>query len=55
MDFPPGEKAIGSKWEYKIKYKANGDIYGYKARFISRVLLSKKILIIMRLFHHWLK
>ncbi|KAK9084342.1 hypothetical protein Scep_030813 [Stephania cephalantha] len=35
-DLPPGKKAIGSKWVFKVKLKPSGDIERYKARFVAR-------------------
>ncbi|GJV04520.1 ribonuclease H-like domain-containing protein [Tanacetum coccineum] len=35
-EFPTGRKAIGSKWIFKIKYKASGEIDRYKARLVAQ-------------------
>lgn len=33
---PEGKKLVGSRWVYKIKYKANGEIDKYKARLVAK-------------------
>ncbi|KAK4410377.1 Retrovirus-related Pol polyprotein from transposon RE1 [Sesamum angolense] len=35
-DFAKGKKAIGSKWVFKIKLKADGSIDRYKARLVAK-------------------
>ncbi|GJV31541.1 putative RNA-directed DNA polymerase, partial [Tanacetum coccineum] len=35
-DLPPGRKAIGCKWIWKIKYKSSGEVDRYKARLVAK-------------------
>ncbi|GJR20552.1 putative RNA-directed DNA polymerase [Tanacetum coccineum] len=35
-DFPKDRKSIGGKWVFKIKYKSNGEIERYKARYVVK-------------------
>jgi hypothetical protein len=36
MPLPEGKKAIGCKWVFSIKYKADGTIDRYKARLVAK-------------------
>nr|GEY86901.1 uncharacterized mitochondrial protein AtMg00810-like [Tanacetum cinerariifolium] len=39
---PPNKQAIGSKWVYKINFKANGTIKRYKARLVAKGFSQKE-------------
>ena len=35
-ELPPGRKAIGSKWTFRLKENADGTIVRYKARLVAK-------------------
>jgi hypothetical protein len=36
VQLPPGKRAIGSRWVFKVKQNADGSIEQYKARFVAQ-------------------
>lgn len=36
VKLPPGQKAIGLKWVYKVKRDTKGEILKYKARIVEK-------------------
>jgi hypothetical protein len=36
VDWIPGKYAVGCKWVYKIKTRANGSVEHYKARLVAK-------------------
>ncbi|MCO5603128.1 hypothetical protein L7F22_057275 [Adiantum nelumboides] len=41
-DLPPGKKAIGTKWVYKLKHKPDAEIDRYKARLVAKGYAQQK-------------
>ena len=41
VELPEGQKAVGSKWVFKTKRNADGEIEPYKARLIVQGFLQK--------------
>ena len=36
VPLPPGHKAIGCRWVYKIKHNSDGSVERYKARWVAK-------------------
>ena len=45
---PPGKKAVGCKWIFSVKYKADGSVERFKARLVAKGYISLMGLIIRR-------
>lgn len=41
-DLPPGKKAAGTKWVYKLKHKPDASVDRYKARLMEKGYAKKK-------------
>ena len=41
VELPPGKKAVGSKWVFKVKYGNDGKVERYKARLVAKGFLQK--------------
>ena len=48
---PPGQKAMGSHWVFKVKKNADGSVERYKARVLPKVLHNVLALITPRRLH----
>ena len=36
VSLPQGQKVIGCRWVYKVRYRTDGHIERYKARFVAK-------------------
>jgi hypothetical protein len=36
VDIPPGDKAVGNKWLFKIKHDSEGKVTKYKAQLVAK-------------------
>ena len=36
VDLPPERKAIGNKWVFKVKHRADGSLDEFKARLVAK-------------------
>ena len=41
VPLPPGRKLVGSKWVYKMKTGADGQVQKYKARLVAQGFTQK--------------
>ena len=42
VDLPKGMHTVGSKWIYKIKYKADGQVERFKARLVAKGYIQQE-------------
>jgi transposase InsO family protein len=40
VPLPPGRQAVGTRWVYKVKRRANGSVERYKARWVAKGFFS---------------
>ena len=43
VELPPGKKAIGNKWVFKIKLKSDGSLKRCKARLVAKGLIKNMV------------
>ena len=55
MPLPEDKKAIGCKWVYKVKHKADGTIENYKARLVAKGYAQTYGIIMRRHLLQWLR
>nr|XP_009775681.1 PREDICTED: uncharacterized protein LOC104225556 [Nicotiana sylvestris] len=49
VDLPVGKVPIGCKWVFKIKYRADGEVKRYKARWLQKV----RVVLALAATHSW--
>ena len=45
---PEGKKVVGSRWIYKVKHAADGNVEKYKARFVAKGFHRRRVLTMRR-------